>query len=86
MESIDNLAGGDAAADDLLYLRRKIAVLAVSINALPADCRRAFILCRLHGMAHREITPLLGVSVSMAEKHIVRALCECRNGLAEAGY
>jgi RNA polymerase sigma-70 factor (ECF subfamily) len=73
-------------AVSIIYARRKIAVLAVAINGLPRDCRRAFILFRLHGKPHREIAALLGVSVSMVEKHIVRALRHCRSVLAEAGY
>lgn len=86
LEDTEALADDSADAAERLHLRRKIATLAVAINGLSTDCRRAFILCRLHGWPHREIAETLGVSISMVEKHMIRALRQCRDALAEAGY
>lgn len=86
LDDPDQLADPRADEAERLYQRRKIAVLAVAINGLPGPCRRAFVLFRLHGHPQREIAAELGVSVSMVEKHILRALRQCRNALAAAGY
>lgn len=59
--------------------RRQLARLAVYLNELPQACREAFIMNKLEGYTHPEIADRLGISVSMVEKHMVRALLHCRN-------
>lgn len=59
--------------------RHRIARLAVLLNELPTACREAFIMNKVEGRTHREIAKHLGVSVSMVEKHIIRALFHCRD-------
>lgn len=58
--------------------RRQLARLAVYLNELPLACRQAFIMNKLQGYSHPEIAKHLGISVSMVEKHMVRALLHCR--------
>lgn len=71
-----------AASEDptvALHRRHRIVRLAVLLNELPPACRTAFIMNKIEGHGHREIAERLGVSVSMVEKHIVRALIHCRD-------
>ncbi|WP_428029876.1 sigma-70 family RNA polymerase sigma factor [Ancylobacter sp.] len=78
IEEIDGFAAiGDAAA--ALHHRQRIVRLAVLLNELPAACQTAFVMNKLEGRGHREIAAHLGVSVSMVEKHILRALMHCRD-------
>lgn len=77
IEELDALAGGDAIA--ALHHRQRIVRLAVLLNELPAACQTAFVMNKLEGRSHREIAAHLGVSVSMVEKHILRALTHCRD-------
>lgn len=57
---------------------RQLAKLAVFLNELPPACRKAFIMNKFEGYSHPEIAGQLGISVSMVEKHVVRALLHCR--------
>jgi RNA polymerase sigma factor (sigma-70 family) len=48
---------------------------------LPEDCRRAFKMHRVGGYTHEEIAAALGISASMVDKHIRRAMLHCRDWL-----
>lgn len=58
---------------------RQVEALQQAINQLPDNCRRAFLLHRIHGHSYSEIALELGVSVSSVEKYIVKALLACRS-------
>lgn len=77
----DALTDADMADNTLeLYeQRRQLARLAVFLNELPEACRQAFIMNKFEGYSHPEIAKRLGISVSMVEKHIMRALRHCRD-------
>ncbi len=55
-----------------------------ALTGLPRDCRVAFEMHRLGGHTHREIGQALGISASMVDKHIRRALTACRDALRDA--
>lgn len=53
------------------------------IEELPARRREAFTLSRFHGLMHREIAGIMGVSERTVDTHIVLALRELRRRLDE---
>ncbi|MEC8293918.1 MAG: sigma-70 family RNA polymerase sigma factor [Pseudomonadota bacterium] len=71
-------------ADDLpgqeriVHSRQALKRMAQEICRLPNRCQQVFILSRLHGMTNAEIAQELGISRNMVEKHIIRALLQCR--------
>jgi RNA polymerase sigma factor (sigma-70 family) len=69
----------------VLHHRQRVVRLAVLLNELPSACRAAFLLNKVEGRSHREIAGRLGVSVSMVEKHIMRALVHCRDLMRDDG-
>ncbi len=79
-ESLDETSLADNSFERM-EMQRDLAKLAVYLNALPDACRQAFVMNKLQGYSHPEIANTLGVSVSMVEKHIVRALLHCREFL-----
>lgn len=78
---IDALDEADLADDSVARFeqRRQLARLAVFLNELPGPCRQAFVMNKFEGYSHPEIAMRLGISVSMVEKHVVRALLHCRD-------
>ncbi|WP_025029827.1 sigma-70 family RNA polymerase sigma factor [Nitratireductor aquibiodomus] len=76
----------DGASTDptpLLDRRQRVLKLSVVLNELPEACQRAFILNKIEGHTHREIASRLGISISMVEKHIIRAMIHCRDTLRD---
>lgn len=78
---MDSLTEADNAFDPIAdYARRhQLAELAVFLNELPESCRQAFVLHKFEGYSHPEVAERMGISVSMVEKHIMRALMHCRD-------
>lgn len=56
------------------------------MGELPSNCREAFLLRKLDGMAHHEIASRMGISKDMVEKHIVNAMKHCRIRVKEMEY
>ncbi|MDH4982026.1 sigma-70 family RNA polymerase sigma factor [Hyphomicrobium sp. D-2] len=64
--------------------RQRLARLAVLLNELPTSCRTAFVMNRMEGRTHKEVAQALGISISMVEKHVTRALIHCRDLMRDA--
>lgn len=75
----------EPAPDASVHSSQRLQIMADALNELPAACREAFMLNKLHGLDHREIAARLGISVSMVEKHMMRALCHCRDRFRDRG-
>jgi RNA polymerase sigma-70 factor (ECF subfamily) len=63
--------------------RQHLAVMADEIGALPKRCQEVFVLSRIHGLPNGEIAERLGISRNMVEKHIIKALLQCRQARAK---
>ena len=69
--------------DSLVETEQRWQRMADALNELPRACRDAFVMNKLRGMTHSQIAQELGVSRSMVEKHLMRAMAHCRNRLRE---
>ena len=84
VEDLSSLALTDDATS-ALHHRQRIARLAVLLNELPPACQQAFVMNKIEGRKHSEIARTLGVSTSMVEKHVMRALLHCRDLMRDDG-
>jgi len=55
--------------------------LCEAIVVLPDRCREAFILRKFDGLSYKEIAVAMNLSVKTVEKHLARALLECKKYL-----
>lgn len=61
----------------------KLSRVKAAIAELPPQCQRVFILRKVYGFSHKEISSKLGISVSTVEKHIVSGLKRCRRSVSQ---
>lgn len=54
------------------------ALLSEAIASLPPLCKQVFILRKLHGKTHHEISHTFGISVKTIENHITKGMHHCR--------
>lgn len=74
----------DANPEAQILHDEQVRIVEAVLAELPEDCRRAFKMHRVGGYTHDEIARALGVSASMVDKHIRRALLHCRDRLRES--
>lgn len=64
--------------EEVLASMQVIRAYVATIEALPPRCRQAFVLHVFDEMPHAGIAQAMGISCSMVEKHIVRAMVACK--------
>lgn len=72
-------SGGAATASalDRLTAKQEIEILCDAIDLLPPQCRKVFILRKIHGLPHKEIADELGISIKTVEKHVAKGVQMC---------
>jgi RNA polymerase sigma-70 factor (ECF subfamily) len=66
------------SAEMLAMLQQRLAAAQRVIDALPPRCREVFWLCRIEGHSQPQIAAMLGISLNMVERHLMRALLDLR--------
>jgi RNA polymerase sigma-70 factor (ECF subfamily) len=80
----DRLICPKPRAEQVLAGREQLAVLEAALLELSPKSRAVLVLYRFDELSHRAIADRLGISVSMVEKYLKRALDHCRRRLEEA--
>lgn len=77
IEKGDEPPAEEAPIDEAAHARAQFEALKGVVSEFPAQCRRVFILRKVLGYSHREISDALGISISTVEKHLARAMMRC---------
>ncbi|MEX5217139.1 MAG: sigma-70 family RNA polymerase sigma factor [Nitrospiraceae bacterium] len=72
-----------ADQERIIESRQQVRILYGAILELPPKCRQVFLLHKFKERSHAQIAEDLGISKSMVEKHIIKAMTHCRNRLGE---
>ncbi len=70
----------DFAAD-----RQELGRVAALIAGLPAKCREAFTLRKVHGLSQREVAERMGVSENTVEKHVGKGIALLMDAMGRGG-
>ncbi len=73
--------GSDENVEKQVGALEKLERVKIAIAELPPQCQRVFIMRKVYGFSHKEISQELGISVSTVEKHIVSGLKRCRQSV-----
>ncbi|WP_447599377.1 sigma-70 family RNA polymerase sigma factor [Nitrospira sp. Nam80] len=73
-----------ADQDTIVEVKEQVELLCRAIQELPPKCRQVFLLHKFKERSHAEIAAQLGITKSMVEKHIIKAMAHCRHRLEES--
>lgn len=60
--------------EDEIMAKQVIGLRCEAIALLPPQCRRVFLMRKVHGMSHREIAERLNIATKTVEKHISKGV------------
>ena len=78
---LPEVLGTDEDIEEQVGTLEKLSRVKTAIAELPPQCQRVFIMRKVYGFSHKEISQKLGISVSTVEKHIVSGLKRCRQSV-----
>lgn len=64
----------DDSAEEQVMAEEMIGIHCEAVAQLPPQCRRVFLMRKVHGMSHKEISVELGIAISTVEKHMSKAV------------
>jgi RNA polymerase sigma factor (sigma-70 family) len=64
--------------DEELEAQQSLGVYCEAIASLPPKCRQIFLLRKVHGLTHGEISERMNLSVSSVEKSLRQGILTCR--------
>lgn len=76
-----DLQSDDQSQLELIFQQQRIALLHNAIDTLPARTREVLLVAKLREVTIKESAIELGISQTMVEKHLKRALEKCRQAL-----
>lgn len=65
------------SVSDTYESRERFQIFADAVVTLPPQCQRVFVLKKVYGYSHKEISKKLGISISTIEKHVATGLKRC---------
>ncbi|WP_340264961.1 RNA polymerase sigma factor [Sphingobium mellinum] len=77
------LLQGENNAEVQLHAREALRQVETIVESLPPQCRRVFILRRIHERSMQEIAAEMALSVSTVEKHLAKAIAIVMRAWAE---
>jgi len=88
-DSIEEQAGSHLLSsewtlEDDVVARERLGVQCEAVAALSPQCRRVYILRKVHGMAHKDIAERLGIGQKTVEKHLYKGIASCDRYVREA--
>jgi len=86
---IEDQVGEDAlnnqwSLEDDAIARERLATQCDAVALLAPQCRRVYILRKVHGMTHKEIAERLNISTKTVEKHLYKGIAACDSHMRDA--
>lgn len=75
-------ASGATTEEEVLGLEH-LELYCSAVDQLPEQCRRVYLMRKVHGLAHKEIAERLNITVRTVERHLAKGVLRCRQQLNE---
>jgi len=76
----------ESQPDREIETERMLAIFLQAVKGLPAQCRKTYVLRKVYGYTHEEISTYLGISKKTVERHIVKGIVRCTEHMKSFGY
>jgi RNA polymerase sigma-70 factor (ECF subfamily) len=76
-----DIADDGMSVEDEVNAEQELALFNASVARLPAQCRRVYVLRKVHGYSWSEIARLLQISKSTVHQHVSMAAATCERSL-----
>lgn len=73
------------ALEDEVEAHEQFGIFCEAVRDLPLQCRRVFIMKKIYGLSHDEITKRLGISVSVSNQYLAKGIARCTLYMQERG-
>ena len=80
----ENFLSSEWTLEDDVIARERLGVHCEAVAALSPQCRRVYILRKVHGMTHQEISERMGIGKKTVEKHLYKGIAACDNYVRES--
>ncbi len=80
----EEVASEEPSLERQLVDSERLALLLKAVNSLPTRCREVFILRKIHHLEFAEIERRLGISRTMVDRHLRKALLRCAQAVGGA--
>ena len=72
--------------DEQFEHQEKLEAFCKAVSRLPEKCRHVYVLRRVYGLSHQEISQQMGISVKTVEAHLAKAMIRCTDMMETFGY
>lgn len=85
IEDVESLEviGKEGSAEETVMAKQSLGMHCEAVAKLPEQCRKVYLMRKVHGMSHREISDRLGIAVSTVEKHLAKGVRLCARYVQE---
>ena len=73
---------GDTIEEEVVALEQ-LEAYCVAVDQLPEQCRRVYLMRKVHGLAYKEIAERLQITVRTVERHLQKGVLRCRAHILE---
>jgi RNA polymerase sigma factor (sigma-70 family) len=84
-DALESVLSVDTVENEMMA-QQTLALYCNAVASLPYDCRRVYLLRKVHGLTHKEIAERLQMSRSSVEKHLRVGLEVCRDYMQRETY
>ena len=65
------------STEDEVMAQEKLDIHCEAVATLPPKCRQVYLLRKVYGLSHKEISAKLGIASSTVEKHLMKGVEDC---------